>query len=158
MLADTNPKMRGYFNPRSREGSDIDFCQLPCYALISIRAPARGATSCKRVSHADRHISIRAPARGATESFDKVMAHNKFQSALPRGERPFAASFIALFIADFNPRSREGSDLWYDVHRPGERHFNPRSREGSDSNLLLNSSNALAFQSALPRGERLKWS
>ena len=128
------------------------------YSDISIRAPARGATSCKRVSHADRHISIRAPARGATESFDKVMAHNKFQSALPRGERPFAASFIALFIADFNPRSREGSDLWYDVHRPGERHFNPRSREGSDSNLLLNSSNALAFQSALPRGERLKWS
>ena len=145
------------------------------YSDISIRAPARGATSCKRVSHADRHISIRAPARGATESFDKVMAHNKFQSALPRGERPFAASFIALFIADFNPRSREGSDLWYDVHRPGERHFNPRSREGSDCsdciydefipisirapargatiNLLLIVL-FLQFQSALPRGER----
>ena len=147
------------------------------YSDISIRAPARGATSCKRVSHADRHISIRAPARGATESFDKVMAHNKFQSALPRGERPFAASFIALFIADFNPRSREGSDLWYDVHRPGERHFNPRSREGSDLDPAVwlageiisirapargatrsrfkHFTLTVSFQSALPRGERL---
>ena len=37
--------------------------------------------------------------------------------------------------ADFNPRSREGSDLICTLTQILESDFNPRSREGSDLNL-----------------------
>ena len=39
---------------------------------------------------------------------------------------------------DFNPRSREGSDLDKIKCVTHSCYFNPRSREGSDRNLLLN--------------------
>ena len=39
------------FNSRPREGGDIHFLQFPESELISIRAPARGATSCSSVRH-----------------------------------------------------------------------------------------------------------
>ena len=57
---------------------------------ISIRAPARGATV--GIDHGDNRliISIRAPARGAT------------------GRR----NWHTMSSAYFNPRSREGSDLY----------------------------------------------
>ena len=54
---------------------------------ISIRAPARGATYPFLLKLPRLHISIRAPARGATRCF--VSIHR---------------------FANFNPRSREGSD------------------------------------------------
>ena len=53
------------FNPRSREGSDRDSFKTVSTLLISIRAPARGATN---IVFRDEYIKI-------------------FQSALPRGER-----------------------------------------------------------------------
>ena len=120
---------------------------------ISIHAPARGATrtSCRYTHPAD--ISIHAPARGATCLLLGNESRGKFQSTLPRGERqshPHPARQRRKFQStlprgerrnlcgeplkdgDFNPRSREGSDLPH-FHRfflPP--HFNPRSREGSD--------------------------
>ena len=55
----------GYFNPRSREGSD-----------------------CKGgVDNGSHDISIRAPARGATRGRQPLPPEGIFQSALPRGER-----------------------------------------------------------------------
>ena len=33
---------------------------------------------------------------------------------------------------NFNPRSREGSDGFHQIVSISQRHFNPRSREGSD--------------------------
>ena len=77
---------------------------------ISIRAPARGATFSNRQKGGVKHISIRAPARGATS----VRTVSQKQSS------------------DFNPRSREGSDL----------------------DRKLKAINQNVFQSALPRGER----
>ena len=99
-----------HFNPRSREGSDnFLFCSftqalkfqstLPRRErlftrllqflphLISIHAPAKGAT-CTSTSFGDMDIiSIHAPAKGAT--FCDCISHNicKFQSTLPRRER-----------------------------------------------------------------------
>ena len=65
-----------YFNPRSREGSDGDFnCIYGC-KLISIRAPARGATITEPVFH----------------------MHFTFQSALPRGERPLLNAPVIPFV------------------------------------------------------------
>ena len=121
--------------------------------MISIHAPARGATPQHFAVHSLFEISIHAPARGATRN----------------GDRETNAS------GNFNPRSREGSDKNAGGHVLAELHFNPRSREGSDAlhfvlrhmihisihapargatfcNLSL--LRILAFQSTLPRGER----
>ena len=78
------------------------------------------------------HISIHAPAKGATAAF----------SEFPRCS------------ADFNPRSREGSDIL--TARKDEHcfHFNPRSREGSDETAPFHTAAQLVFQSTLPRRER----
>ena len=99
---------------------------------ISIHAPARGATDVGSLRCRTGTISIHAPARGATEFCD------------PKPE----------ITANFNPRSREGSDertagivkatdIFQSTLPRGERrrweltmpdwhYFNPRSREGSD--------------------------
>ena len=98
------------FNPRSHEGSDSESLKVKTGIMISIRAPTRGATSSEylfRLSpnyfnprshegsdsgydlpHLNIEISIRAPTRGATLSRWWLVGVDKFQSALPRGERP----------------------------------------------------------------------
>ena len=76
------------FNPRSREGSDGGSDQVTVYGVISIRAPARGATFAYDDFSFVGYISIRAPARGATANCRICDASMIFQSALPRGERP----------------------------------------------------------------------
>ena len=61
-----------YFNPRSREGSD-GYTVIPTKRdhVISIHAPARGATYYKGGKTKYKKISIHAPARGATEIEDE---------------------------------------------------------------------------------------
>ena len=98
------------FNPRSREGSDSDGELVDLLKEISIHAPARGATHVATNLTNGAKISIHAPARGATV----------------RGKASDPA------YPDFNPRSREGSDV------------NPGIWQNLDA----------GFQSTLPRGER----
>ncbi len=100
--------------------------------FISIHAPARGATKRYVVVHVPNVISIHAPARGATPARCRSESQG----------------------ADFNPRSRAGSDravrgLTHPLH-----YFNPRSRAGSDVFLPPALPRRNAFQSTLPRGER----
>ena len=120
------------FNPRSREGSDTIWSDIVSRTGISIRAPARGATTERSYLLDMDVISIRAPARGATRAISPGQLYCKhfnprsregsdaalppafplpceFQSALPRGERRLIALLMILFY-NFNPRSREGSD------------------------------------------------
>ena len=121
-------------------------------------------------------VSIHAPAKGATLPCLIPVDPLKFQSTLPRRERP-VTKYLGVVRYSFNPRSREGSDrktarnqtiksgfqstLPRRERRKRSLHvdfvdlcFNPRSREGSD----VLSSHALAvspqFQSTLPRRER----
>ncbi len=54
------------FNPRSREGSDGCGTRKSIIELISIHAPAKGATICSAVLRGSARISIHAPAKGAT--------------------------------------------------------------------------------------------
>ena len=101
-----------YFNPRSREGSDTNTGIVPAFLMISIHAPAKGATSSENFPVFKRWISIHAPAKGATRT-----------------------SYVQLGRQnDFNPRSREGSDRGTPYWLDADNHFNPRSREGSDLN------------------------
>ena len=78
----------------------------------------------------------------------------EFQSTLPRGERPLEGTASRSIRANFNPRSREGSDHLAPPLHPGIPHFNPRSREGSDGRCVVDVHAAIRFQSTLPRGER----
>ena len=99
------------FNPRSREGSDAALKLIRDNEIISIHAPARGATSTAGSDQDAIWISIHAPARGATcqmflrqplfhhfnprsregsDNYNMAAQTNilQFQSTLPRGERP----------------------------------------------------------------------
>ena len=119
---------------------------------ISIRAPARGATQPLCCRGCKIRISIRAPARGATKDGKYYSICWAFQSALPRGERQELKS-LTIITANFNPRSREGSDLFFlmlciftliSIRAPARGATRP---SGGTSSIFL-------FQSALPRGER----
>ena len=77
-----------YFNPRSREGSDESRRRFRRSLLISIHAPAKGATSRgRRMASAQNYFNPRS-----REGSDRL------QGALHEG------------LHHFNPRSREGSD------------------------------------------------
>ena len=148
-----------HFNPRSREGSDVFRKRHSIvHILISIHAPARGATNPHEInlqssfdfnprsregSDADvlfcvsilETISIHAPARGATaKSVGSLKAVVISIHAPARGATLFTNSFQ---ISTFD--------------------FNPRSREGSDKRERLITDEVQAFQSTLPRGERRRF-
>ena len=76
-------------------------------------------------------ISIHAPARGATSVTELLLIPVIFQSTLPRGERR-QKIICKRREHNFNPRSREGSDVIFLPSSPFIPNFNPRSREGSD--------------------------
>ena len=120
------------FNPRAREGRDLEQAMR--------RMPA--------------HVSIHAPARGATRTLTTYRSPTQFQSTRPRGARREARHFRGRGKQRFNPRAREGRDsidinsavilTSFQSTRPrGARHrsptqkntrwrFNPRAREGRD--------------------------
>ena len=141
------------FNPRSRTGSDPCADERGRERMVSIHAPARGATfdPIHPVGFGD--VSIHAPARGAT--FVKILSLGDvaFQSTLPHGERHSRRSASAVrrvsihapargatatrpraraFRTSFNPRSRTGSDTRRNRGEKETVRFNPRSRTGSD--------------------------
>ena len=120
-----------YFNPRSREGSDWNPLERGERPDISIHAPAKGVTNLHNVLSSSLHISIHAPAKGVT----------------------YTAPYNCQIAVDFNPRSREGSDVVPRSACPSKSYFNPRSREGSDGLKTMQSIGECRFQSTLPRRE-----
>ena len=143
-----------HFNPRSREGSDHAFrVSRVLSPLISIHAPAKGATESVRVLFQSSAISIHAPAKGATMAdspmrriaiFQSTLPRRErryemvtssagmtFQSTLPRRERPRTLTrspFSPTFQSTLPRRERRKSQ----PINPLSLYFNPRSREGSD--------------------------
>ena len=144
------------FNPRSREGSDgLPVQYILKQTVISILAPARGATGHADIKNATNEISILAPARGATQSNDREKQsednfnprsregsdedhraaggqYSTFQSSLPRGER-------LREIRGRKPEHRisilapaRGATSTRRSQQSAASYFNPRSREGSD--------------------------
>ena len=120
--------------------------------IISIHAPARGATVLETISGKEVPISIHAPARGATifQHFNRFSL--LFQSTLPREERP-SLYFKSSINFYFNPRSRERSDkclascfdiIKISIHAP--------ARGATITSPCSDIS--IKFQSTLPREER----
>ncbi len=143
-----------HFNPRSREGSD-DSTAHPLTVTVKFQSTL--------------------PRRERLRYMRGIAAELLFQSTLPRRERP-AADWITSIANDFNPRSREGSDVTSSVTLASPTYFNPRSREGSDTKKIIDVSyhndfnprsregsddspcppvpGLTGFQSTLPRRER----
>ena len=121
-----------HFNPRSREGSDGNNAWYSASILISIHAPARGATLTGTPISGTRMISIHAPARGATYIQDILKANRLFQSTLPRGERRGNGRITRTFTG-------------ISIHAPAR----------GATNIIKPSVIDSVFQSTLPRGERL---
>ncbi len=142
-----------YFNPRSRKGSDARLLRHRLLILISIHAPARGATTSYSDTFIFLTISIHAPARGAT----------------------FICRKRRRGYGYFNPRSRKGSDQRHWPIKIQSVNFNPRSRKGSDfgdwvpdewieisihapargaTEIPQKGNGYKKFQSTLPQGER----
>ena len=187
-----------YFNPRSREGSDLIGClvflpklrfqstlprreRLKGYGritniyLISIHAPAKGATPIVVTIAVEYCISIHAPAKGATRTPPKniiiygISIHApakgatiqyldyvlilRFQSTLPRRERPtLAAVYIAVQLISIHApakgatiNSLKGYTICdISIHAPAKGATISTSRISADRE----------FQSTLPRRER----
>ena len=101
--------------------------------IVSIHAPAGGATPQTDTNITIVGVSIHAPAGGATLwcgfwCFEKLT----FQSTLPRGERRMSGNMLQRGTC-FNPRSRGGSDRVIMMPDDDAERFNPRSRGGSDN-------------------------
>ena len=143
------------FNPRSREGSDRHGGVVVALCVISIHAPAKGATCA--VCHFRRGgVDFNPRSREGSDLFAQLflLLGGLFQSTLPRRERrnflPFSCS-----RGHFNPRSREGSDeqllcsgcllTQISIHAPAK---------GATHVHHLRTS-FQRFQSTLPRRERL---
>ena len=65
-MATTTSDIQKHFNPRTREGCDLEQNKAVQSLLISIHAPAKGATRKHRIKGRAKDISIHAPAKGAT--------------------------------------------------------------------------------------------
>ena len=99
------------FNPRAREGRDEHLFLFADLFLVSIHAPARGATPLVR--------------RGFVQG-------RQFQSTRPRGAR-LSGIFVGGLKGCFNPRASEGRDGVLCFAQIASQRFNPRAREGRDS-------------------------
>jgi len=121
--------------------------------VISIHAPARGATS-KRFFPATLLLFQSTLPHGERLLTQTVyLSRILFQSTLPHGERPIYSNAFSYYNY-FNPRSRTGSDI-YDLGGDlWQKYFNPRSRTGSDLDNGDIYYGVEIFQSTLPHGER----
>ena len=164
------------FNPRSREGSDDHYDYLFVRLVISIHAPARGATFLANafiytyhifqstLPRGERHelaeipdresrISIHAPARGATFKRRVQALTGKISIHAPaRGATPGCGSpDIHRIFQSTLPRGERRSSR---PERNPEQRFQSTLPRGERLVTDILSVLHLIFQSTLPRGER----
>ena len=121
------------FDPRPREGGDSasDLLKQPA-PVVSIHAPAKGATLYVHCALRGRAVSIHAPAKGATrrqfrdQSGRRVSIHAPAKGATTRAPQAPPRSRC------FDPRPREGGDRCDFRGGIGVVCFDPRPREGGD--------------------------
>ena len=125
------------------------------YLIISIHAPARGATSEMQVSPCFQGFQSTLPRGERPFCIFVQSVYGEFQSTLPRGERLLClyAFYIHVYISIHAPARGATTNAYKEAIK--DNNFNPRSREGSDRRYRNWYQPDLQFQSTLPRGERL---
>ena len=85
------------FNPRSREGSDAGVFMFIPTIVISIHAPAKGATR-KHQKTAQSFLHFNPRSREGSDDFIRAIVTRfaLFQSTLPRRERPHLLTSFRL--------------------------------------------------------------
>jgi len=83
------------FNPRARTGRDKRRSWRDRTRIVSIHAPARGATIKEEILKPALKVSIHAPARGATTEQIHSDSPKMFQSTRPHGARLIAGHWFA---------------------------------------------------------------
>ena len=124
------------------------------HPAISIHAPAKGATTGVEVTGIVSSISIHAPAKGATKRIVKSWDNGLISIHAPAKGATGMRLSVSWKLCNFNPRSREGSDVTNNSNTAFLHYFNPRSREGSDDVEKVKGAQEELFQSTLPRRER----
>ena len=98
------------FNPRPRVGGDLgsDSATIGCTRFNP--RPRVGGDSVGHVAGETVLVSIHAPAWGATPSIASIVRADGFQSTPPRGGRLGPAPLGTTCPLGFNPRPRVGGD------------------------------------------------
>ncbi len=125
----------GFQSTRLHEARPYTDGERAARALVSIHAPARGAT-CRQIRHDHRpDVSIHAPARGATTSSSGVML--AWSSFNPRAcTRRDLINVVIITAPDcFNPRACTRRDADISSSRSIDLSFNPRACTRRDLRL-----------------------
>ncbi len=77
---------------------------------VSIHAPARGATDMAHGDCADTFVSIHAPARGATRNMIQSAPASMFQFTRPRGARHAASVLVGRSLVSIHAPARGATD------------------------------------------------
>ena len=146
-----------YFNPRSRERSDWCSSCNGTGRLISIHAPAKGATCFTCLIASPVNISIHAPAKGATHT--EVIKTDALSISIHAPAKGATLGGLPFFV-----------DLWgISIHAPAKGATclaSPLNRwtsisihapaKGATTSGACISPFSTKFQSTLPRKERLQ--
>ena len=120
------------FNPRTRMGCDPADVKVGRFDLVSIHAPAWGATCPRLQAHLCR-ICFNPRTRMGCDTLPSVIVTGSpsFQSTHPHGVRQHSAGYLRQDVR-FNPRTRMGCDALYFTPNTSLCSFNPRTRMGCD--------------------------
>ena len=111
---------------RDNSMTEVDF------KVISIHAPAKGATRFIKLEKMVYVISIHAPAKGATFLTRNIKYQTYISIHAPAKGATFVSKIKRNFNSYFNPRTRKGCDIGFSTFLLCQKHFNPRTREGCD--------------------------
>ena len=115
-----------YFNPRSREGSDYYTARrATCVQDFNPRS-REGSDDVRRVMLWVQGISIHAPVKGATDGHGRGIGRRGISIHAPVKGATGLIIVLDPLRADFNPRSREGSDSPSPCNADRSVYFNPR--------------------------------
>ena len=102
---------RNRFNPHARTGRDHDLKKDAVVEIVSIRAPARGATrSFRKRSPCTKGFNPRARTGRDISMPHFTVTGSMFQSARPHGARRPRRRMTSARHQSFNPRARTGRD------------------------------------------------
>ena len=149
-------RYQGYFNPRSREGSDDRVPAAYVHQRLFQSTLPRGERRAGFLGYVWR-IYFNPRSREGSDAAVAACASDyfEFQSTLPRGERP-PGNTVSARAVYFNPRSREGSDVKIGVKSINAGISIHAPARGATADTVAMGQGKLQFQSTLPRGERHK--
>ena len=120
------------FNPRTRTGCDVNKIRKSILIIVSIHAPARGATNNTVGRSPSRPFQSTHP-HGVRQIVFVQLTHNYgFNPRTRTGCDPLMI-VLNYFLSCFNPRTRTGCDRLTTPNVSSKQSFNPRTRTGCDN-------------------------